>query len=190
MKMECCNDKSLSWVQSFTNVINKENCGMPCKPLPPSQLIKIGKLLEDSTAVPLEILIENSDVDIHNGGKIGFIKKILLHFPMMLIDIDSPIIINIWQIDFKTFSPDKSVNDEKANILESPENISGKRKSRSGGRPPVIKEFPTLVQTAAKFIKLHGFSAHLRRRESVGTGKGVSMDDVRQYLLETSRIKE
>ena len=95
MKMECCNDKSLSWVQSFTSVINRENCGMPCKPLPPSQLIKIGKLLEDSTTVLLEILIENSDVDIHNGGKSGFIKQILLHLPVMLIDIDSPIIINI-----------------------------------------------------------------------------------------------
>ena len=47
-------------------MINEENCGMPCKHLPPSQLIKIGKLLEDSTAVPLEILIENLDVDIHN----------------------------------------------------------------------------------------------------------------------------
>ena len=141
-------------------MINKENCGMSCKPLPPSQLIKNGKLLADSTAVPLEILIENSNVDMHKGGKSGFIKQILHHFPVMLIDIDSPIIINIWQIDFKTFSPDISVNDEKANILESPENIPGKRRSRSGGRPPVIKEFPTF------FFYYYYFYAFLSRDDN------------------------
>ena len=69
--------------------------------------------------------------------------------------------------------------------MESTENIPAKRKSHAGRRPPVIKEFPTLVQTAAEFIKLHGFSAHFRRRESVGTGKGVSVDDERQHFLET-----
>ena len=36
-----------------------------------------------------------------------------------------------------------------------------------------------------EFIKLNGYSAHARRRSSTGSGAGVSLDQVRNHLLQT-----
>eukprot|EP00731_Ephydatia_muelleri_P006878 Em0003g1126a len=36
------------------------------------------------------------------------------------------------------------------------------------GRPSLVSQFPSIVSTAASFVKANGFSAHERRRESIG----------------------
>ena len=45
-------------------------------------------------------------------------------------------------------------------------------------------KFPSLVQSATDFIKSHSFEAHNRRRETTGTGTGVSLKDLQKHLLQ------
>ena len=52
-------------------------------------------------------------------------------------------------------------------------------------RKPIVKKFPSLISSAMEFIKLNGYSAHARRRSSTGSGAGVSLDQVRNHLLQT-----
>ena len=50
-------------------------------------------------------------------------------------------------------------------------------------RKPLWMKFPDLVKCATDFIKSHSFSAHVRRRESTGTGTGVSLADIQEHLF-------
>ena len=52
------------------------------------------------------------------------------------------------------------------------------------GRPSLVSQFPSIVSTAASFVKANGFSAHERRRESIGK-VGVSLREIREHLLST-----
>ena len=54
------------------------------------------------------------------------------------------------------------------------------------GRNPLVDSYPDLIKKAVEFIKLNGYSARARRRNSIGSsGAGVSVDAVRQHLIKT-----
>ena len=50
------------------------------------------------------------------------------------------------------------------------------------GRPSLLSQFPSIVSTAASFVKANGFSAHEQRRESIGK-VGVSLREIRDHVL-------
>ena len=50
------------------------------------------------------------------------------------------------------------------------------------GRKPLYMKFPSLVQSETDFIKAHSFQAHNRRRETTGTGTGVSLKDLQKHF--------
>ena len=52
------------------------------------------------------------------------------------------------------------------------------------GRQPLWVKFPTLIDDATRFVKEHSCTAHNRRRESTGIGRGVSWKDIQEHLLE------
>ena len=53
-------------------------------------------------------------------------------------------------------------------------------------RKPLVDSYPNLIEKAVEFIKLNDYSAHARRRNSIGSsGAGVSVDAVRQHLIKT-----
>ena len=53
------------------------------------------------------------------------------------------------------------------------------------GKKPLIEKCSTLIGTATNFLKLHGYLAHARRRISSGSGTEVSVEDLRQHLLQS-----
>ena len=52
------------------------------------------------------------------------------------------------------------------------------------GRTPLYVKFPNLIACASEFIKNHSFSAHVRRRETTGTGAGVTLKEIQRHLLD------
>ena len=52
------------------------------------------------------------------------------------------------------------------------------------GIPSLVSQFPSIVSTAASFVKANGISAHERCRESIGK-VGVSLREIRKHLLST-----
>ena len=54
------------------------------------------------------------------------------------------------------------------------------------GRKPLVDSYPNLMEKEVEFIKLNGYLAHARRRNSIGSsGAGVSVDAMRQHLVKT-----
>ena len=51
------------------------------------------------------------------------------------------------------------------------------------GRKLLVEKFPMLVAYATDFIKSNSFAAHNCRRETMGTGAGVSLKDLQKHLI-------
>ena len=52
------------------------------------------------------------------------------------------------------------------------------------GEPSIASKFPTLVDSAADFVKQHSFAAQIRRQTNTGSSAGVSIAEIRQHLLD------
>ena len=52
------------------------------------------------------------------------------------------------------------------------------------GQKPLWQKFSQLIEIATEFIKIHSFQAHFRRRETTGTGNGVTLREIRKHPLE------
>ena len=55
---------------------------------------------------------------------------------------------------------------------------------RKPGRKPLYEKYHRLVEMVTNFIKQHSFSAHSRRRETSGTGSGVSLQAIRDHVVQ------
>ena len=98
-KFYCINDMNLSWPDALDKILDKQNsCIDIIGPLSESDLISIGSLLEDCTAVPVNLLQEQYSVA--KGKKNELVKQLLLYFPVLLLDFGFPLIVNLWQSDF------------------------------------------------------------------------------------------
>ena len=51
------------------------------------------------------------------------------------------------------------------------------------GPVPLQTKFPQLLTVMLDFIKLHGFTAHMRRCTGTSTSCGVSLNDIREHVL-------
>ena len=74
---------------------------------------------------------------------------------------------------------------EKAD-LEQEIGLIGQRKRP--GRTPLYIKFPLIIHCATKFIKEHSFSPHVRRRETTGTRRWVTLKDI--LLENVSGLRE
>ena len=52
--------------------------------------------------------------------------------------------------------------------------------AKKRGRPAMWEKHPKLVEVVINFIKQHSYSAHVRRRETSGTGTGVTLKQIRK----------
>ncbi len=57
-------------------------------------------------------------------------------------------------------------------------------KKHAGGRPSKHKQFPAIVTETISFLHLHGFAAKSRRRNLIANSWGVTLEDLKQHLLD------
>lgn len=114
--------------------------------------------------------------------------QLLDAFPVLLLrQRNEAVVVNIEEL---IMSPDSFTTlltlDSRCNTQQSSTAVPKPHKSRHSsskcGRPTHISKFPQIVERTTEFIKHHGFSAHNRRREEVGTA-GVTLDEIRNHLL-------
>ena len=59
------------------------------------------------------------------------------------------------------------------------------------GQPSIVSKFPTIVDVAAEYVKQNGFSAQCRRRAETWYSSGVTVEEIREHLLqEVPGLKE
>ena len=54
-----------------------------------------------------------------------------------------------------------------------------------GGRPVKCEQFPEIVTKTLSFIRTNGFSANTKRRNQTVNSMGVTLDQIREHLLDT-----
>ena len=53
-----------------------------------------------------------------------------------------------------------------------------------GGQPPLIKQFPDIVNIVVEFVKQQGYAAQHRRRDETVYSSGVTISQIREYLFQ------
>ena len=51
-------------------------------------------------------------------------------------------------------------------------------------KKPLHEKFPPIIDVAPNFIKKYSFFAHVRRRETTATSRGLILGDIQKHLLE------
>ena len=114
IKFECINTLALSWPDVLENTTEKQKAGnYMCGTLSDEKLLMVGSLLEDSTAVPVMLVLEHFEIDKKHECTV--IKWIIKLFPVMHIRISQSITVNLWQTEFtmKEFE-DYTITDDKS----------------------------------------------------------------------------
>ena len=90
-------------------------------PLSDEKLVMVvGSLLEDSTAVPVTLVLEQFEVDKKHERNV--IKQIIRLFPVMHIRISQSIIVKLWQTEFTMKElEDYTITDDKSSEKENTE---------------------------------------------------------------------
>lgn len=175
-----CLNTSLSWEKAFLNI---ENCNIA------------DTLVHDVKAIASDIQAEFCypvnliPIEI----KKQIIYMLILYFPVILVEgKDNSVLIDMTELildkdAFVLILKGGCENNENEEELKEHENIEkttfiGPKKRP--GRIPLYIKFPSLVDCATKFIKEHSYTAHVRRRETTGTGVGVTLKDIQEHLLE------
>ena len=205
VKLFCMNSSALSWEDAMYPLIELQNGGekfkMPAALLTVEEATSIATLLEDTMAVSTEELrmylprryrdkVENME---------PLIKQLLMCFPLLLLTKGSEqYLVNMQQLDFncseldELFGVKHSEQESQEDQVGSLENANSgneiktqQKRGRSGGRPSVISKFPKIPTVATEFIKLNGYQAQERRRETTFQSCGVTIEEIRSHLFDT-----
>ena len=105
----------MEWVDSFEYIIERQNLNDELSgPLSTKDLLSCGTYLEDSSAVPVSVLIELFNIE--DERKQLFIDQLLAAYPLMYLHLESPFIINIWQGDLFSEELSSYMNEHKNSI--------------------------------------------------------------------------
>ena len=127
VEFECWNDHSLTWSSAFENIIEKHNSAVEVNgPLNILDLISVGTLIEDSTAIPFEYLF--AIYPISKAQENQLIDEILLHFPVVYVNIGRKMLVNIWQVDSASADFEQYTKPQEEKADNAPIENEGERK--------------------------------------------------------------
>ena len=178
-----CRNSSLSWTEAYNRFIAKA-IDVPKK-------ISVASIQYAAEKVENETFVSSEDiaVDLDLESKNDMIEALLSNFPIMQISRGKTSVL----IDFKglllhedAFPKLLSVENPIVEVETDLDNSSEVRyygPRRKAGRKPLHEKFPALVEIVTNFVKQHSFSAHDRRRETSGTGTGVTLQAIRDHVI-------
>ena len=122
ISFQCMNDLSLSWEEALERIII-DGINTP-NPFSEQEVVSLGSMLEDSTAVPVDVILEYYNISKKDTEKV--VKQILRWFPVLVIKFDSPpIIVNLWQTEF-TFEDVYNYVDRNTNDTDKSKKVRNK----------------------------------------------------------------
>jgi hypothetical protein len=185
--LQCYNSK-LSWENSYAGLENNEFSGK----------VSSSKISHVAAQIESCFIYQVSGIEAADKDEREHIVNILLsYFPIMRAtrncNIVQDVLIDANQLvlDPECFamlfkadeSPVEPADAHCDNQDQAPKPVK-EGPTRRLGRQPLWLKFPSIVETATSFIKQQSFAAHNRRRESTGTGTGVTLKDLQQQLID------
>ena len=184
----CCYNSEMSWENAFLAL---ENNRFSANVSSRVEIKNLAAQVESSFIIPM-----SSIVDEDMARKEAIIELLLLNFPIMRVtrvknQEKKDVLIDVKQLvlDPECFSMLFEVDDSATEVSSREQEELLKpvkeRPTQRLGRQPLWLKYPEIVPSATDFIKQQSFAAHARRRESTGTGTGVTLRDLKQHLLDT-----
>ena len=187
----CLNSHNLSWEAALFELEMQSHLA----PLDFSQLVKVYEALECEVALSISDVMEL----VESADACGIIEQTTKLLPVMWLQQgEQSVIINLHEMIL-----DGDVIEQLLSLDEASESVSPIVRiptatmmstdsrayiAKPRGRPSIVSKFPQIPQLVTDFIKQHGYSAQSRRRTAIGSACGVSLEDIRQYLI--SKIPE
>ena len=164
-----------------------------------------------SNACTVEQLVSNIGEPVHEVshlivcGTKAIVQQVMAWFPVLslhhlssrttvLVNVDEfhlTVEGNMFADIIELFTDDRSVsqaeeaapNTKVITASEPLEAVKSQLAIKPGPKARHI-EFPELVEAALDFIKLHGYAAQQKHRDSSSTSMGVTLKQIRQHLLD------
>ena len=180
-KVICFNNGSLTWEVAFRKLSGDFHKFS-------AQLMNVGLLLEESTIVDVKEIMQYTEV-----SKKTFMMELLIAFPLLYTKTvgGTDYIVNLHQTSSGCKDIDDLLkSDDEKNIpsKEKERTIISKEKpsvpNRKTGPESIEVKFPDTGQVATEFIQQNEYKAQEKRRDDNYISCGVSVEGVRQYLLE------
>lgn len=189
---------SLSWERALDAILDALNGNSGDESvtespgnLPFQQLYDIAMVIQNTNGLPLKGLIpEESRENMSN------IRRQLMYWlPIMIVQYDDiSVVVNChdFHVDlpFNTFSDlmtvdvdETSNSDDAASLPNDRMNLTPMEEGQRG-RPRKHEQFPAIVRHTLDFISSHGFSAQERRRTDTANSSGVTLAEIRKYLMD------
>ena len=112
-------------------------------------------------------------------------------FPLMCVERGSQyVLVDVTELMFKPgfvydlLSIDSRAAADTESTVDNEQKVQGCFFYQKTGPVPLQTRYPQILEEIVKFVKLHGFAAHARRRTATATSCGVTLADIRRHLLE------
>ena len=147
---------------------------------------------DEMACIPDWIVCQIYDIDYSVKERVKeTIYELIDHFPPFGIENRHYVVIDYCEMVFhpnmvhEMMSLDKPVESDTDSIAQSypVERNKGIMFYRKPGPVPLQTKFPQLLTVMLDFIKLHGFAAHMRRHTGTSTSCGVSLNEIREHVL-------
>ena len=111
--------------------------------------------------------------------------------PAMLIKREKPVYVHLHEFVYTTGALEAFLlsTDPKQDVIIDSEVPNPNHKESGanqgvGRQSAIASKFPTLVDSAADYVKQHSFATQVRRRTNTGSSAGVSIAEIVQHLLD------
>ena len=180
-----CRNNSIAWASAYATFEATGGTNIP-KDVHVTTIRYSAEQVENETFVAFEQLSIPAKIK-----KQEFIDVLLTNFPVMhVVRGEHSILINVHELLMNAnafvalLNEDNPITQTETSVPESESFLPVYGPHRKTGRPATSEKYPQLVEIVTSFIKQHSFYAHNRRRETTGTGTGVTLAQIRKHVLE------
>ena len=203
--MKCYNDENLSWAQAIENVISESDSKFG-PPLLPKELIKCAVYMKGVNAVEISTLLQGvGKLNLDDKPVNSLVPNLLEWFHIMSLSYgNKTVILNIHEftVESGTFAHLLCIADDVTEInmkpeatvsglsdmktkpeveIESERNKPGPKKAE-GGKPAKQKQFPLIMTNTINYLKISGFSASSKCRNTIARSCKVTLNDIKNIL--------
>ena len=201
----CQNDHTLSWLNAYENIVLADNKEFKA-PLTSEYIFRCAELLKQTDTMDISDLLNT--VGIHNVSKVvqhDCCQILTRWLPLLTVTNGRKhALINIHEFCLAPNSftdllhlhePKEATSSEQTQDVKC-ENFQAGRcdssrfkpgpKPGHGGRPVKCEQFPEIVTKTLSFIRTNGFAANTKRRNQTVNSMGVTLDQIREHLLDTN----
>ena len=195
--------------QAIENVISEESDNKFGAPLLPKDLIRCAVYMEGVNVVEISTLLQEvRNFNLDDKAVNSLVPNLLEWFHIMSLSCgNKTVILNIHEftVESGTFAHLLCIVDDATEInmkpeatvsglsdmktkpkfeIESERNKPGPMK-REGGRPAKHKQFPLIATNTINNLKISGFAASSKCRNTTARGCGVTLNDNKKHLKDT-----